>query len=399
MAFFFLIFKEFLFFSPLLDFNHESIFMCRILSLVYLLISFFPFVSLDYSSKFIYSLYFSFLCFFLFFVFTFSDCFYFLVALESTVFLIWFLVLNFSKDFDKLDSVLFLVLVNLRGSLPFIIFTLSSDETRLYFSRVFFFNSDLIILFFMVLLFVCKIPIFFFHLWLLKAHVSASGRCSILLARLLLKIGTFGLIKFSPNFIFCTSSLISFLFSLGCVSRIYFTLRMLRFFDMKYLIACSSVLHIGIMLPMRFSECSVGVFSIIFIMVGHGLVSFILFFLISLLYELTFNRTIDLNKCLHSTRKFYLLFFFIYSFLNLGFPPFINFIREIFRFNVIYSYSNLILILFSMTALIRIFFSFYIICKLVFGKKINILNSDVLSSSWAFRFFYLLFIFFSLFLF
>lgn len=107
-------------------------------------------------------------------------------------------VILFSKDEDKIISAMFITFINLRGSIPFMVFC--SQAENVAYNTSFLAILDFYLLFCGSLLFLCKFPIFLLHFWLTKAHVRASGLFSILLARIILKLGTFGLFKFRPFF-------------------------------------------------------------------------------------------------------------------------------------------------------------------------------------------------------
>lgn len=381
----------------MLELGEQNIFISRIVPLVYIILTNFNFTRTRYIEGLTYKYFFLLLIFFLLLVFCVKRSFFFLTAVECTVFLMWFIVINFSKDKDKIQASTFLVLINIRGSFPFIAFFFVR-ELNYHFSRMFWFFDDLILCFIIILMFLCKIPIFFFHLWLLKAHVRASGRCSMILASLLLKIGTFGILKFSPRTLIRAFRLINPSLAVGIRGCLTFLFCMLRFFDIKYIIACSSVLHMGFIIPLRLSQNPNRVCSVIMIMVGHGLVSLILFYLVTLIYEGCIRRNLDLNKCMHSSRKFFLITIFIYFFINMGVPPFINFYREVLFFNFFFSFSHFTSIGFLFICLLSIFFTFFIISSLIFGKKISLVNQEVSPIIWSQTMCFLVFIFFSLFL-
>lgn len=105
---------------------------------------------------------------------------------------------------------------------------------------------------------------------------------------------------------------------------------MIRFFDLKYLVACSSILHMSLIFPLVLRGSNVGVTGSLIIIVGHGLISLVLFFLVTILYELFDRRSLDFNKSIESLAKPVSLFLFLFVFLNIGVPPFISFFRELF---------------------------------------------------------------------
>lgn len=149
---------------------------------------------------------------------------------------------------------------------------------------------------FIILGFLVKIPIFFFHLWLPKAHVEAPISGSMILAGVLLKLGFYGLYRFK-RFFFLDLKTISLFFIIisiwgSVIIRIYCIFQI----DIKALIAYSSVSHIGITLAGCLTFFSYGSYGILIIIVGHGLCSSGLFCLANILYERFFTRNILLIK-------------------------------------------------------------------------------------------------------
>lgn len=387
LIFFFFIFsiKFFYNLNSFFSLDSDSLLICSIIGAVCLLIlrldmSFFNF-KVIFSSKsdflfyyfFFFSLFFSFLTLILS-----SSAFLFLVILELRVIFIFLLIVNFSKDLDKFYRALIIVFFNVLGSIPFIIFIFFFDLDYFLRTNSNFFNCyyirDALMLLFCTLVLILKLPLFLGHFWLTKAHVRAYGTCSIALARILLKIGSFGLLKFIPFFThFYNFS--SFLFSFCVLGSLFFNLLMLRFVDVKFLIACSSVVHMSLIFPSLYLGVSSGVLGSILMIVGHGLVSLFLFFLIRVLYEITLNRSFDLNKSISSICFICSLIMFLFVFLNVGLPPFGGFYREIFFFSLLFNFSSFLIVLIFISMSIFILFRIFIICKFFYFKNSNFFNN------------------------
>ena len=267
----------------------------------------------------------------MFLCFSSSSTFIFLVSLERCVILIIFLIFNLSKDKDKLSSTFFIFFINIVGSIPFIFFcsvlegSFGGKEISLGgLERVAVYGSMLFIL-------LSKVPIFLLHFWLTKAHVRASGTGSIVLARLMLKIGTVGLYKFCQIFLFFSKGIFfSFICCFSVARCLFIGMAMYRFFDLKYIVACSSIVHMALIIPGCLFPQSLGVVGSILIMVGHGLISCFIFYTVRLVYERRMNRSSDEGKRMERASSLFGLILFFSFLINLGFPPFVRFLREFF---------------------------------------------------------------------
>jgi len=193
---------------------------------------------------------------------------------------------------------------------------------------------SVIIRYFLVGSFLVKFPIFGFHYWLPVAHVEASTVGSILLAGVLLKLGTVGLVYvvIYLNFIVKIHWLV-----LGTVLLI---LIILRLRDLKIIIAYSSVAHIRIVFYVLMVGTYVGKKGAVFIIFYHGVVSPLIFWVVGILAWWK-TRSLIVIKLI-SFSYLFLLVFFVLLILNIGFPPFIGFMREILILKSLIKY-NLVL--------------------------------------------------------
>ena len=139
-----------------------------------------------------------------------------------------------------------------------------------------------------------KIPLFPFHTWLPDAHTEASTPVSVLLAGVLLKLGTYGLLRFCLGlFPEAWSYAAPWLAGWAAISVLYGSLAAIAQTDMKRMVAYSSVGHMGYVLLAAAAATPMAIMGALFQMVSHGLISAVLFLAVGVVYERTGTR--DLN--------------------------------------------------------------------------------------------------------
>ncbi|MGL4187090.1 MAG: complex I subunit 4 family protein [Thiotrichaceae bacterium] len=174
-----------------------------------------------------------------------------------------------------------------------------------------------------------KMPTFPLHGWLPVAHVEAPSPVSILLSGILLKMGSYGLIRAIDTLPAAAQALQGWLFLVGVVGLIYGGLLAWRQSDMKKMIAYSSVSHMGVVLIGISTLNNYGLIGAEFQMVAHGLVAGATFMLIGLLYERTHTRDInDYGSLIRVTPRF--AFLIILAFIGgVGLPSTAGFVAEL----------------------------------------------------------------------
>ncbi len=140
-----------------------------------------------------------------------------------------------------------------------------------------------------------KIPLVPFHTWLPDAHVEAPTAISVLLAGVLLKLGTYGILRFGVGlFPEAAQSLSWVLATLAAINVIYASLAALAQTDMKKMIAYSSIAHMGYVVLGIATLQETGLQGAVFQMISHGVISALLFMIVGLVYENAHTR--DLGK-------------------------------------------------------------------------------------------------------
>ncbi len=177
--------------------------------------------------------------------------------------------------------------------------------------------------------FAIKVPLFPFHTWLPDAHVEAPTAGSVILAGVLLKMGTYGLIRFClplfPQAAIACAPYISFLAVVGIV---YGALVSMVQTDMKKLVAYSSVSHLGFVVLGIFALSEQGIQGSILQMVNHGLSTGALFLIVGMMYERRHTRAISEFGGLAKVMPLLSIFFMIVSLSSIGLPGLNGFVGE-----------------------------------------------------------------------
>ncbi len=140
-----------------------------------------------------------------------------------------------------------------------------------------------------------KVPLFPLHTWLPDAHVEASTPISILLAGVLLKLGTYGLIRFGLQlFPEAWAALAPWLATWAVVSVLFGAFTAIAQTDMKKMVAYSSIAHMGYILLAAAAATPLSLLGAVFQMVSHGLISAMLFALVGVVYKKTGTRDITI---------------------------------------------------------------------------------------------------------
>lgn len=194
------------------------------------------------------------------------------------------------------------------------------------------------------LAFAIKVPMFPFHTWLPDAHTEAPTVGSVLLAAILLKMGTYGFIRFSiPLFPQAAVQMIPLISILAVVGIIYGALVCMVQKDLKRLIAFSSVSHLGFVMLGLFALNMQGIQGGILQMLNHGFSTGALFLLVGMLYERRHTRMIDDFGGLWKQMPIFAAFFMVVALSSIGLPGLNGFVGEflillgVFRANPVYA--------------------------------------------------------------
>ncbi len=177
--------------------------------------------------------------------------------------------------------------------------------------------------------FAIKVPMFPFHTWLPDAHVEAPTAGSVILAGVLLKMGTYGFLRFAlPLFPDATLQYLPLVMVLAIVGIIYGALVALVQPDLKKLVAYSSVSHLGFVILGIFALNAVGIEGAIIVMISHGLSTGALFLIVGMIYERRHTRMIADFGGLWQVMPVFGTFFLIFTLASIGLPGTSGFVGE-----------------------------------------------------------------------
>lgn len=178
-----------------------------------------------------------------------------------------------------------------------------------------------------------KIPIFPFHTWLPDAHVEAPTPISVILAGVLLKLGTYGLLRISfPILPDATNYFVYLMATLGMISIIYGAFCAMAQTDFKKLIAYSSISHMGIVVLGISALNTQGMIGGVFQMFNHGIITAVLFLVVGVLYDRTHKRGLNDFGGMANVMPKYTGVAIIGLFAALGLPGLNGFVSELFSF-------------------------------------------------------------------
>lgn len=192
-----------------------------------------------------------------------------------------------------------------------------------------FFTAQTLLFFAFALAFAIKVPLFPLHTWLPDAHVEAPTPGSVVLAGVMLKMGTYCYLRWVIPLFPEASAHYAWLFvALGVIGIVYGALVAMIQPDVKKLVAYSSVSHMGYIIIGLFVMNSFGVSGALYQMLNHGISTGALFLLIGMIYERTHSREISKYGGLASAMPWYTIVFIIVTMSSIAVPMTNGFIGE-----------------------------------------------------------------------
>ncbi|GJP48043.1 hypothetical protein CLOM_g7282 [Closterium sp. NIES-68] len=217
--------------------------------------------------------------------------------------------------------------------------------------------------------FAVKVPMVPVHIWLPEAHVEAPTAGSVILAGILLKLGTYGFLRFSiPMFPEATLYFTPFIYTLSVIAIIYTSLTTIRQIDLKKIIAYSSVAHMNFVTIGMFSLNMQGIEGSILLMLSHGLVSSALFLCVGALYDRHKTRLVRYYGGLAQTMPIFSVIFLFFTLANMSLPGTSSFIGEFLILVGAFQRNTLIATLAALGMILGAAYSLWLYNRVVFGN-------------------------------
>nr|ATY48739.1 NADH dehydrogenase subunit 4 [Gynaephora aureata] len=312
-----------------------------------------------------------FLLIMLFMTFSVMNMFMFYLFFEGSLIPTLILIIGWGYQPERIMAGMYLLFYTLFVSLPLLMGILyifnSMGGMMIYYLK--FLNFDNYILYFsMIMAFLVKMPMYFVHLWLPKAHVEAPVSGSMILAGIMLKLGGYGLFRLliciqklnlKLNYVVIIVSLLGgFYISLKCFCQT----------DIKSLIAYSSVVHMSLVINGIMIMNYWGFFGSYIMMIGHGLCSSGMFCLVNIYYERLYSRSLYINKGMMNIMPSLSLWWFMLISSNMAVPPSLNLMGEISLISSMMSWSWLSMIMLILISFFSAGYSLYLYSYTQHGK-------------------------------
>lgn len=216
--------------------------------------------------------------------------------------------------------------------------------------------------------FAVKVPMFPFHTWLPDAHVEAPTAGSVILASVLLKMGTYGFLRFSlPMLPDASHAFTPLMVVLSIIAIIYGAYMALAQPDLKKLIAYSSVSHMGFVTLGLFMFNIQGIEGAVMQMVNHGITTGGLFLCVGVIYERTHSRQIADNMGLTKPMPRYATFLVIFALSSLGLPGTNSFVGEFMVLIGTFLWSKIATALASLGIILAAVYFLWMVQRVAFG--------------------------------
>nr|YP_010137182.1 NADH dehydrogenase subunit 4 [Paraglenea fortunei]QWM97241.1 NADH dehydrogenase subunit 4 [Paraglenea fortunei] len=305
----------------------------------------------------------------LFMAFSSMNLFIFYLFFEISLIPTLILIIGWGYQPERVEAGIYLLFYTLFVSLPMMVAIFFYYEN--WFSLDFYFltkNLNFFMYLCMNFVFLVKMPMFFVHLWLPKAHVEAPVSGSMILAGIMLKLGGYGLMRLLGLFLEIGMKFNLIFIIIGVMGGFFVSLICLRQSDIKSLIAYSSVAHMGLVLGGVMTLNIWGFWGSLVMMLAHGLCSSGLFCLANMTYERMNSRSVYLNKGMLNLIPSVSLWWFLLSSSNMAAPPSFNLVGEIMLINSLVGFSPLLMLFLGLVSFFSAAYSLFLYAYSQHGK-------------------------------
>nr|YP_010418337.1 NADH dehydrogenase subunit 4 [Cuspidaria undata]USF19206.1 NADH dehydrogenase subunit 4 [Cuspidaria undata] len=304
---------------------------------------------------------------------------FFYIFFEFVLIPMSYMILGWGYQPERFQAVMYMLLYTVGASLPLMVVLLCCYKEE--FTMSFLVGSSYDLWWFggfssiiLILVFLVKLPVFIFHLWLPKAHVEAPVFGSMILAGILLKLGGFGILRVSMFFLVNLESLMELVLVLGIWGSCVTGVMCFRQSDVKSMIAYSSIGHMGLVLGGCLSSSLWGLEFALLMMVSHGLCSSGLFALANFYYESLGSRSMIFLKGGLVSMPYISLSLFMLLTVNMSSPPSMSWISEVLLISTMVYFSGMMMIVLFFIPFIVCVFCLYLFISSQHGQFSEYLN-------------------------
>ena len=238
-----------------------------------------------------------------------------------------------------------------------ILYTTEFSETREILLWLAFFAS-----------FAVKVPMVPVHIWLPEAHVEAPTAGSVILAGIMLKLGTYGFLRLSlPLFPYACIYFTPLIYTISVIAIIYTSLTTLRQVDLKKIIAYSSVAHMNFITIGLFTLNTQGVEGSVMLMLSHGIVSPALFLLVGVLYDRHKTRLLRYYAGCGRTMPLFAIMFLFFTMANLSLPGTSSFIGEFLVLTGLFQTNSFVAVLATTGTILGAAYALWLCNRVIYG--------------------------------
>ena len=231
--------------------------------------------------------------------------------------------------------------------------------------------------------FAVKVPMFPFHTWLPDAHTDAPTAGSVILAAVLLKMGTYGFIRFSlPILPEATRHFVPMMVTLSIIGIVYGALCAMAQQDWKRLVAYSSVSHMAMVMLGMFALNPVGITGSIFQQLNHGVSTGALFLIVGIVYERRHTRQISEYGGLSKVMPVYAAIFLIMTMSSIGLPALNGFIGELLILQGVFVANKIWAAFAASGVVLGAAYMLWLYQRTMFGKIENPKNEHLRDLNW-----------------